>query len=57
MPKKADPKARVLAFFAIVGLEEARDTLKLVQEILRQRQPQPKRTKKPAPLLAGELRG
>ena len=47
MPKKRDPKASVLAYFAVVGIEEAKDTMALARELLRQRQPRVKRQPKP----------
>lgn len=48
MPKKRDPKASVLAYFAVVGIEEAKETLALAREVLRQRQPRaPKRQARP----------
>ena len=56
MPKKRDPKASVLAYFAVVGIEEAKETMALAREVLRQRQPRaPKREKKtkPTPAVAG----
>lgn len=46
MPRKVDPKASVLAYFATVSAEEARDTLALAREILRQRQPLKRKTRK-----------
>lgn len=49
MSRKSDPKASALAYFATVSLEEARDTLALVREVLRQRQPKTKAARKPKP--------